>query len=95
MEGETTKYKIEFADVRLTPEQLKVVEDKIDYLEKESHEAKELIKRFDFFLKKLSQVLEMNQGEIESILTSDLDYDVHASSQISSDRILIRFRQKP
>lgn len=90
MEG----FKIEFSDVRLTPEQLKVVEDKIDSLEKESEEAKKVIKRFTFFLEKLSEFIEMNKRDLESVLTSEKDFDIHLTNQISSDRVVLHFRLK-
>lgn len=86
-----TRYKIEYADVRLTPEQLKAVEDKIELLESQVIEDDLIKKRFVTFLRKLSMVININEFDLNSILKNDKDYDILISQGVT-DTIRMHFK---
>lgn len=89
MSGE--RFKIEFADVRLTPEQLKSVEDKITALE----EKEVMSQRMAKFLKKISEVCQINNSDFQKVIASDVDYDIVFSGDSMSgrNRIFLRFKE--
>lgn len=83
------RYKIEFADVRLTPDQLKVVEDKIAALEEKEIMSQRMAK----FLKKISEVCQIDNSDFQRIICNDVDYDVilESNSMSRRNRIFLRF----
>lgn len=89
------RYKIDFADVRLTPEQLKATEDKIESLELYVEDYEFKAKRMVIFIQKLSQIANLDSDTINTIFKNDVDYDIMVANNFGhSDKISIHFRQR-
>ncbi len=84
-------YKIEFADVRLTPEQLKKVEEKINSLEEQLNQAETLKLRMVKFVEKFSKMTSIDPSEISIPFTTDNDYDI--MFEVGMGGTKIRFRE--
>ncbi len=90
MEG----FKIEVADVRITPEELKRTEEYITTLEKDVEVSKEVFNKTNRLLEKLNQFIEMNVEELKLIYENE-DYEIMFQQNHSphSDKALLRIRQ--
>lgn len=89
------KFKIEFSDVRLTPEQLKVIEDKIEELETKVDNDQLIKERFVKFLRKLTELLTVNESDINLLLSNNVDYDILIDSGVlDKHRMMIKFKKQ-
>jgi hypothetical protein len=92
---EKSKYKIQFADVRLTPEQLKATEDKIEQLEMSLEKHEFIVKRVELFFQKLHDFTDFKMENLSNILNSDKDYQILISNSFASDKISFHIRHMP
>jgi hypothetical protein len=84
-ETENKRFKIEFSDVRLTPEQLKNVEDKIEDLESQLIESKLYKKRMIQFLMKLSNIISIQEHDLKQITSNGVDYEILISQGVTDN----------
>ena len=87
------KFKIEYAEVKLTPEQLKVVEDKIESLESLLMQAVESLKIYRLFVDKLFGLVQLQDSEMNIPFSGD-DYDMYISSSMTGSKVCLRFGKK-
>lgn len=88
-------HKIEFTDVRLTPEQLERTENYIENLEKKLEKAESINQRTIKFFERLNDLIVFNPQELSRLVfDTDTDYELIVQSFEASGRPSLHIRQK-
>ena len=81
-----SNFKIQVADVRLTPEELERIQKRLDEIE----DLERLSERYKMFFSKLSHIAEIDSSKFYQVLNSKNDFDIMVRNDMAKTEIHIR-----